>query len=45
MRKRAKELLALPHEELRALGTAGKEKKNEAEEAEVRKLYEKHHVD
>jgi poly(A) polymerase/tRNA nucleotidyltransferase (CCA-adding enzyme) len=44
MRKRAKELLALPHEELRALGTAGKEKKNEAEEAEVRKLYEKHHV-
>jgi len=45
MKKRAKELLALPHEELRALGTAGKEKKNEAEEAEVRKLYEKHHVD
>lgn len=45
MKKRAGEFLTLSDEELRALGEAGKGKKQEAEEAEVRKLHEKHHVD
>lgn len=45
MSVRARELLVLSDEELHAMGEAGKGKKQEAEEAEVRKLHEKHHVD
>lgn len=42
---RAKELFALPDEELRRLGEEGKEKKAEAEEAEVKDIHKKHFVD
>jgi hypothetical protein len=44
MAKRAGELLMLPDADLRDLGAAGKDKKDEAEEAEIKKLQEKHHV-
>ncbi len=42
--RRARELGELPVDELRALGEAGKDKKEETEEAEVAKLRQKHHV-
>jgi poly(A) polymerase/tRNA nucleotidyltransferase (CCA-adding enzyme) len=42
--QRTSELLALSDTELRALGDAGKERKEAEEEAEVRKIMEKHHV-
>lgn len=45
MEKRAGELGALSDEELRSLGEAGKDAKEEAEDAEVKKLHQKHHVD
>lgn len=44
MEKRAGELAQLSDEELRAFGEAGKGAKEEAEEAEIKKLQEKHHV-
>ncbi len=42
---RVRELDALPDEELRALGEAGKEKKEELDEAEVKNLHRKYRVD
>lgn len=42
--KRTMELLALPEVELKKLGESGKKRREEAEEAEVRKILEKHHV-
>jgi poly(A) polymerase/tRNA nucleotidyltransferase (CCA-adding enzyme) len=44
LEKRAGEYGNLSDDELRALGEAGKDKKAEAEEAEIKKLQEKHHV-
>lgn len=44
LENRAGELGNLSDEDLRALGEAGKDKKTEAEEAEIKKLQEKHHV-
>lgn len=44
LENRAKELLALPEKELRTLGEQGKDKKEEADQAEVSKLRKKHHV-
>lgn len=44
LEKRAGEYGGLSDEELRTLGEAGKDKKAEAEEAEIKKLQEKHHV-
>lgn len=41
---RAGELLKMPEAELKALGEAGKAKREAAEEAEVREIMEKHHV-
>jgi len=41
---RTKELLALPDAELRELGDAGKRKRAQAEEEEVQKILERHHV-
>jgi poly(A) polymerase/tRNA nucleotidyltransferase (CCA-adding enzyme) len=41
---RTVELLKLPETDLKALGEAGKRKKEEAEEAEIKKIQEKHHV-
>jgi tRNA nucleotidyltransferase (CCA-adding enzyme) len=38
------ELLALPEEKLKELGESGKKRREEAEEGEVRKIMEKHHV-
>ena len=43
--KRTKELAQLPPEELERLGEAGKEKKEEADAREVKKLHKKHFVD
>jgi len=42
---RARELLALKDSELQALGEAGKNKKEEAEEAEIKDIRKKHFVD
>jgi poly(A) polymerase/tRNA nucleotidyltransferase (CCA-adding enzyme) len=42
--KRALELVKLPENELIALGEKGKEKKDEAQEKEIEKIREKHHV-
>lgn len=42
---RALELIKLPEEELRRLGEEGKEKKAEAEEAEIKDIHKKHFVD
>jgi putative nucleotidyltransferase with HDIG domain len=44
LEKRVGELGELSDDDLRSLGEAGKDKKAEAEEAEVKKLHEKHHV-
>lgn len=44
LEKRARELLALPENELKALGEQGRDKKEEADLAEVAKLRKKHHV-
>jgi hypothetical protein len=41
---RAEELLALPEEDLKKLGDSGKKKREEAENEEVQKILEKHHV-
>lgn len=41
---RTKELLLLPGEELKKLGEAGKDRKNEEDAEEIEKLREKHHV-
>lgn len=42
--KRTNELLALSESELKALGEAGKQKREEKEDEEVQKIMEKHHV-
>lgn len=42
--QRTKELLALSDDDLKKRGEAGKERKNEEDEAEIEKLREKHHV-
>jgi tRNA nucleotidyltransferase (CCA-adding enzyme) len=44
LEKRAGELMAMPEKELQALGEQGKDKKEEADKAEVQKLRKKHHV-
>lgn len=44
LEKRAGELLKLPEAELKALGVEGKEKKAEAEEAEIKDIHKKHFV-
>lgn len=44
LENRASELFAMPEEELKALGEQGKDKKEEADQAEVAKLRFKHHV-
>ncbi|MDR3547866.1 MAG: HD domain-containing protein [Candidatus Pacebacteria bacterium] len=41
---KAKELIQLPDEELRKLGDSGRRKREEAEEAELQKIQQKHHV-
>lgn len=41
---RVRELLKLPLEELKTLGEAGKEKKEEVEVGEIKKIYRKHKV-
>jgi poly(A) polymerase/tRNA nucleotidyltransferase (CCA-adding enzyme) len=41
---KAKDLIALPEDELRKLGDSGKKKRDEREEEEVQKIFEKHHV-
>lgn len=41
---RTEELLKMPEEELRALGESGKKAREEAEESEIQKIQEKHHV-
>lgn len=41
---RAQELIKLPEQELRKLGEEGKEKKAEAEEAEIKDIHKKHFV-
>ncbi len=45
MESRAKELAKLPNEELQKLGAEGKERKAEAEEAELKDIRKKHFVD
>jgi poly(A) polymerase/tRNA nucleotidyltransferase (CCA-adding enzyme) len=42
--KRAEELLAMPPTKLKKLGESGKQKREEKEDQEVRKIMEKHHV-
>ncbi len=42
--KRAEELLKLPDDELKRLGESGKEKREAAEDEEIRNIMEKHHV-
>lgn len=42
--ERTKELLALSDEELKELGDSGRKKKEEAEEAEIKKILSKHNV-
>ena len=42
--KRAQELLALPEEELKKLGESGKQKREAAEDEEIKQIMEKHHV-
>jgi hypothetical protein len=44
MEKRAKELAALPIEELKALGEKGKESQEEANELEIKKIRRSHKV-
>jgi len=41
---RAKELLMLPEDELKAFGEAGKKKREEAEEVDLQKILKKHHL-
>jgi len=45
LRGQALKLFDLPEEELKKLGQAGKEKKDEEEFREVKKLHRKHKVD
>jgi putative nucleotidyltransferase with HDIG domain len=45
LENRAGELVKLPNEELRALGEAGKEKKEEADAQEIKDIQKKHYVD
>ncbi|MBU6323640.1 HD domain-containing protein [Patescibacteria group bacterium] len=42
--ERSDELLKLPEDDLKALGESGKQKREVAEDEEVRKIMEKHHV-
>ena len=42
--KRTEELLKMPEDELKALGAAGKKRREAAEEEEVKRIMEKHHV-
>jgi tRNA nucleotidyltransferase (CCA-adding enzyme) len=42
--KRTTELLEMPEDELRKLGEAGKQRREAAEDEEVRQIMEKHHV-
>jgi len=44
LESRARELRALPDDELKKLGEAGKERKEGEEEAEILQLRKKHHV-
>jgi tRNA nucleotidyltransferase (CCA-adding enzyme) len=44
MQKRVRELMALPENELKELGEAGKERKGEEDDAAVQELRKKHHV-
>lgn len=44
LEKRAEELLKLPEDELNKLGEAGKERREAAEDEEIRQIMEKHHV-
>jgi tRNA nucleotidyltransferase (CCA-adding enzyme) len=44
LEKRAGELLRLPEAELKALGEAGKARREAAEDEEVRSIMDKHHV-
>ncbi len=44
LEKRVGELMAMPEKDLKALGEQGKDKKEEADKAEVAKLRQKHHV-
>lgn len=44
MEKRARELMQLPDGDLRTLGEAGKERREEEDEAAVQELRKKHHV-
>jgi len=44
MQKRAQELMALPENQLKELGEAGKERKGEEDDAAVQELRKKHHV-
>ena len=41
---RAEELLKLPEDELKKLGEAGKERREAAEDEEIKRIMEKHHV-
>jgi tRNA nucleotidyltransferase (CCA-adding enzyme) len=45
LNSRAKELMELPDKELKQLGDDGKKKREEHEEAEIREILKKHHVD
>jgi hypothetical protein len=44
MENRAREMMTLGDEDLKKLGEQGKDKKEEADSAEVKKLRDKHHV-
>ncbi len=44
LKKRAAELMKLPETELKKLGEAGKDRREEEDEAAIQKLREKHHV-
>lgn len=44
LNKRTKELLKLPEDELKKLGEAGKQRREEAEDEEIKHIMEKHHV-
>ncbi len=44
LEKRALELMEMPEEELKTLGEAGKDRKEEEDQAEIAKLRQKHHV-
>ncbi len=44
MQTKARELLALDDEKLKEIGERGKDRREEEDEAEIKKLREKHHV-